>query len=388
MEKNITLPPELKALMIEHRRYLHAHPELSFQEEQTAAYIKTQLDSCGIPYTQLEGYHSVIGHLKGGLPGKTVAIRADIDALPMQEKSEAAYRSVIPNVMHACGHDAHTAVLLGLAKLFSENREKIPGEILFLFQHGEEKLPGGAVTLIQSGLLDGVDTILGAHVFAPLETGTVGYNGDALTASADVFEITLKGKGGHAAQPHLCDDVLLAGTALVQQLQSIVSRDVDPMASAVLSVCEFHAGTNFNVIPGECKLAGTVRTLDENARALIETRIREISAALAASQGLEHEVHYEKGYPVMNCDPARVEKAVAAIRRMTGHTPEKMRPSMGSEDFAYYSHKAPSVFFFVGCGNKEKGIVHAHHSSEFDLDEDAIAIMAEVLLAAYSSVVS
>ena len=388
MEQKIVLPQEIRDLMTEHRHYLHAHPELSFQEENTAEYIKKNLKSCGIPFTQIEGYHSVIGRLKGGRPGKTVAIRADIDALPMQEQNDVEYRSTVPNVMHACGHDGHTAVLLGLARLLSEDRDKISGEILFLFQHGEEKLPGGAVTLVEQGVLDGVDAVLGAHVFAPIPLGTVCYNEEALTASADVFEIILSGKGGHAAQPHLCSDVLLAGTTLVQQLQSVVSRDVDPLASAVLSVCEFQSGTNFNIIPDRCKLGGTVRTLDEGARAAVEKRIRTITAALAGAQDLRFEIQYEKGYPVMNCDPRRVEKAVQAIRSMTDYTVAKMKPSMGGEDFAYYTQKAPGVFFFVGGGNPEKGIISAHHSPSFNIDEQAISVMAEVLLAAYYSVVS
>ena len=388
METKNVLPQAVKELMIKHRRYLHAHPELSFQEKNTAEYIKKNLAECRIPYTQFDGYHSVIGRLTGGLPGKTIAIRADIDALPMQEQNEAAYCSTAPNVMHACGHDAHTAVLLGLAKVFSENRAQVPGEVLFIFQHGEEKLPGGAITLVQNGVLEGVDAILGAHVFSPIPLGTVCYNEDALTASADVFEITLKGRGGHAAQPHLCNDVLLAGAALTQQLQSVITRNIDPLTPAVLSVCEFHAGTNFSVIPATCKLSGTVRTLDENARNVVESRIRDITKMLAASQGLQYEIKYEKGYPVMNCNPQLVQKAVLAIGNMTDYKVEKMKPSMGGEDFAYYTHAVPSAFFFVGCRNEEKGIVNAHHSPNFDIDEEAISVMAEVLLAAYLSVVS
>lgn len=388
MEKKILLSQEIRDIMLQHRRYLHAHPELSFQERETAEYIKKHLKNCGISFQQVEGYCSVIGRLKGGKAGKTVAIRADIDALPLQEQNQVEYRSTVPNVMHACGHDAHTAVLLGLAKLFAENREEIPGEIVFIFQHGEEQLPGGAVTLVEKGVLDGVDVILGAHLFTPIQLGTICYNEDALTASADIFEITLKGVGGHAAQPHLCDDVLLAGAMLIQQLQSIPSRDIDPLASTVLSVCQIHSGVSSNVLPDNCTLGGTVRTLDENARAVIEKRVREITAAIAAAQGLQYEISYEKGYPVMNCDPRQVEKAVEEIRRMTEYTVTKMRPSMGGEDFAYYSHKIPSAFFFVGCRNEEKGFVNAHHSPSFDIDEQAIPIMAEVLLAAYISVVS
>lgn len=381
----IDLPQELGALMIQHRRHLHAHPELSFQEKETAAYIKGCLSEYGIPFTQLEGYHSVIGRLQGARPGKTIALRADMDALPMEEQNDVPYRSTVPNVMHACGHDAHTAVLLGLAKLFAENRHKLAGQVVFIFQHGEEKLPGGAVTLVEQGVLDDVDAILGAHVFTPIPLGTVCYNEDALTASADIFQITLTGKGGHAAQPHLCSDVLLAGTTLTQQLQSIISRDIDPMASAVLTVSQLHAGVDFNVIPDRCTLGGTVRTLDEGARAVIERRMGEITAALCQAQGLQYELKYEKGYPVMNCDARQVLKAADAIRELTGCTVTKMKPSMGGEDFAYYSHKVPSAFFFVGCRNEEKGIVNAHHSPNFEIDEQVIPLMAKVLLAAYTS---
>lgn len=384
MEK-IVLPQELGALMIQHRHHLHAHPELSFQEKETAAYIKDCLHEYGIPFTQIEGYHSVIGRLQGRRPGKTIAIRADMDALPMEEQNDVPYRSTVPNVMHACGHDAHTAVLLGLAKLFAENRDKVAGQVVFIFQHGEEKLPGGAVTLVEQGVLDDVDVVLGGHVFTPLPLGTVCYNEDALTASADIFEITLTGKGGHAAQPHLCNDVLLAGTTLTQQLQTIISRDIDPMASAVLTVSQLHAGVDFNVLPDRCTLGGTVRTLDEGARAVIERRMREITAALCQAQGLAYELKYEKGYPVMNCDAHQVLKAAEAIRQQTGCTVTKMKPSMGGEDFAYYSHRVPSAFFFVGCRNEEKGIVNAHHSPNFDIDEQVIPLMAEVLLAAYRS---
>lgn len=377
------LAKSVEAEVISHRNHLHKYPEIGFEEKETSAYICAVLDKYDVPYSTVEGCYSVVARLKGQKPGKTIALRADIDALPIQEENDVPYRSNNAGVMHACGHDGHTACLLGLAKIFSENPDLIEGEVVFIFQHAEENPPGGAIVLVKSGLMEDVDVIFGAHLWARSDTGIIHYNKNALMASMDRFDITLRGIGGHGASPHETTDSLLAGTMLVQQLQSIISREVHATIPAVLSVCYINSGTTFNIIPDYCNLGGTVRTCDEDTRTLIKNRIREIAKGTAATYNLTCELNYEDGYPVLICHADTVEKAVDGISKLTQHQLLELSPVMGGEDFAYYTIEKPGAFFFVGCRNEEKGIVYPHHNSRFNIDERALGIMVETLLAAY-----
>jgi len=375
----LKLAAEVEQEVIAHRRHLHTYPEVSFKEVETSKYIQKVLGEYGVDYTTIN--NSVIGRIKGEKPGKTIAFRADIDALPIQEENDAPYRSKNAGIMHACGHDAHTAALLGLARIFSENPQLIEGEVVFVFQHAEELLPGGAITLVEKGLMNDIDTIFGFHVWPDIKTGVIGYSRGALMACTDRFHISLRGQGGHGSTPHRTRDSLLAGTALVQQLQSVISRNVSPQISAVLSVCYFNAGSAFNIIPENCELGGTIRTTDEETRGLIKQRMKDICEGIAASHGLEVDISYEMGYPVLMNDAETVDKAVEGILQLTDHKAEVVAPVMGGEDFAYFTQKKPGAYFFVGCKDKEAAL----HTPLFDIDEKAIKVGIEVFLAAYTS---
>lgn len=386
MEKQIReLAASVNDRVVAYRRHFHMHPELSYQEKETQAFIQEELTMLGIPYTTVPDCYSVIGRLTGDKPGKTIAFRADIDALLVNEENDVPYKSQTPGVMHACGHDAHAAVLLGLAKIFASQRDRIQGSVVFIFQHAEEKLPGGARTLVEHGVMDDVDAVFAMHMHVLGEVGTVYYNEGALTASADNFDVVLKGAGGHAAEPHLCNDALLAGAILTQQLQTIVSRNVDPIDSAVLSVCQLHAGTTHNIIAETCRLAGTVRTLSETVRDAMEKRLHEVANAVAVAHGLGCDVQYVRGFPVTVCDGPLVAGVVKTLQENTTLQVKEMKPMLGGEDFAYFAQQTPGAYFMVGSGNAAKGIVHAHHSPHFDIDEEALSVALQVFLAAYVS---
>jgi len=383
--KDITkLAAQVEQEAIAHRRHLHTYPEVSFKEVETSTYIQKVLDEYGISYTTIN--NSVIGRIKGKKPGKTIAFRADIDALPIQEENDVPYRSKNAGVMHACGHDAHTAALLGLARVFSSNPELIEGEVVFVFQHAEELLPGGAIVLVENGLMDDIDTIFGFHVWPDIETGRIGYSRGALMACTDRFHISIKGQGGHGSTPDRTKDSLLAGASLVQQFQSIISRNVSPQIAAVLSVCYFNAGSAFNIIPDSCELGGTIRTTDEEPRGLIKQRIKEICEGMASSYGLEVDITYEMGYPVLVNDADTVDKVVDGISQMTSSKAEVVAPVMGGEDFAYFTQLKPGAYFFVGCKEAGKESESAIHTPHFDIDEKAIKVGIEVFLAGYFSV--
>lgn len=370
--------------VVAHRRFLHAHPELSFRERETAAYIRRELARCGMECTAVPGGNSLVGRLRGKAPGRTVAFRADIDALPIQERNDWEYRSQNDGVMHACGHDGHTAALLGLAELFAKNTALIRGEVRFVFQQAEEVPPGGGEALVHSGVLEGVDAVFGAHIWSPLEVGTIGCKEGAIMACADKFTIAVKGQGGHGSEPQNTDDVLLLGASIVQQLQSIVSRKIDPRVPAVLSVCQFHAGSAFNIIPDRCELGGTVRTCDETVRDQIPRLIRAAAESIVgAVPGAGCQVEYTKGYPMVVNDGHLTDLVAKAVRTDTAHAYREVPAVMGGDDFAYYRQAAPSVYFFVGGGNSQKAIVQPHHHPRFDFDEDALHILMEVFLASY-----
>ncbi|WP_026692997.1 M20 family metallopeptidase [Peribacillus kribbensis] len=355
------------------RRYLHQHPELSFQETKTAQFVYETLESFGGIELSKPTSTSVLGKIKGELPGKTIAIRADMDALPIEEENESEYASEIPGVMHACGHDGHTAMLLGTAKVLAELKDEIKGEIRLIFQHGEELFPGGAEELVSKGVMDGVDAVIGAHLWAPLEIGKIGIVYGPMMASPDTFYITVKGKGGHAALPHDTIDSIAIGAQVVTNLQHIVSRNTDPLDNLVVSVSKFTAGTTHNVIPGTVEMIGTVRTFDADLRQSVPATMERIVKGITEAHGAEYEFTYDFGYrPVIN------DKEITAVLEETvkevygEETVDRMKPNMGGEDFSAYQQKAAGTFIYIGAGNKEKEAVYPHHHPRFAIDEDAL----------------
>lgn len=383
MEKLFTRIEELYPEMVELRRYFHQHPELSFQEVHTPKKIAQFLTELGIEVKTGVGGRGVVGYIRGGKPGKTVALRADFDALPIQDEKDVPYKSTVDGVMHACGHDAHTSTLLYVAKVLSEHKEELAGTVVLIHQFAEEITPGGAISMIEDGCLDGVDAIFGTHLWSPMPVGTVGYNAGPFMAAADRFELKVIGKGGHGASPHETVDPIAIGTSIVQQLQQIISRRIDPLKPAVLTVASFHAGSAFNVIPSTASITGTVRTFDSDIQDEIIMQMERIISSACENAGATYEFNYEKGYPAVINHPEETALLVQSAVQVVGSEQTiQIAPSMGAEDFAYYLQKVPGTYFFTGAGNKEKGITYPHHHGRFDIDEQAMLIAAKVLLTA------
>ncbi|NNU92491.1 amidohydrolase [Geobacillus sp. NFOSA3] len=369
------LVDEIKEEVIAWRRHLHANPELSFHEEKTAQFVYETLQSFGNLQLSRPTKTSVMARLIGDEPGKVVAIRADMDALPIQEENTFEFASKNPGVMHACGHDGHTAMLLGTAKILSRLRPQIKGEVRFLFQHAEELHPGGAEEMVQAGVMDGVDVVIGTHLWAPLETGKIGIVYGPMMASPDRFFIRIHGKGGHAALPHQTIDSIAIGAQVVTNLQHIVSRNTDPLEPLVVSVTQFIGGTTHNVIPGSVEIQGTVRSFDATLRQNVPKLMERIIKGITEAHGATYEFEYEYGYrPVVNNE--KVTRVIEeTVREVFGEEAiDHLKPNMGGEDFSAFQQKAPGSFFYVGAGNKEKGIVYPHHHPRFTIDEDALEI--------------
>lgn len=373
------LYPEL----VEFRRDLHMYPELSFQEVNTPIKIADYLRKIGLEVKTGVGGNGILGVLKGGKPGKTVALRADFDALPIQDEKDVIYKSRVPGVMHACGHDIHTAGLLGVAKVLSEYRDELPGTVIFIHQFAEELLPGGAVSMIEAGCLDGVDVIYGAHVSSDEPVGVVGVKSGYMMAAADSFYIEITGKGGHGAYPHKAIDPLVIGSQLVLNLQQIVSRRIDPLQAAVLTVGCFHAGQAFNVIPQSVTLSGTVRTFDKNVRQRIETSLEQITKTTCEGAGATFTIDYEQGYPAVCNDETETERIHQLAKLLVGeeHT-EILEARMGAEDFAYYLQKIPGTFFYVGGQNPDIQATYPHHHPMFDVDERSMLVAGKLFISA------
>lgn len=360
---------------IEIRHHLHAHPELSYQEFETSKFVQQKLTEFGIPF-EVKATTGVIGLIKGKNPGKRIiALRADMDALPIKEENEVPYKSKNEGVMHACGHDVHTTCLLGAAKILSELRDQWEGTIKLIFQPGEEKNPGGASLLIKEGVLENPkpQAILAMHVHPGLETGKLSFRAGKVMASADEIYITIKGKGGHAASPHLTIDPILIASHLVVALQQIVSRNNNPFNPSVLSITSFQAGTTTNVIPNEAKLMGTFRAMNEEWRFRAHELIRKQAAELVHSMGGELDLHIDVGYPAVHNNEILNELAKTKAEEFTGNGKvEQTELRMGAEDFGYYALQVPGCFYRVGVMNKEKGITSGVHTPTFNIDENAI----------------
>ncbi|CAJ1314364.1 M20 metallopeptidase family protein [Paenibacillus nuruki] len=367
--------------MVEWRRHLHRHPELSYQEHNTMKFIADQLIAFGIDTQSGVGDTGVIGTIKGSLPGKTVALRADIDALPIQDEKECEYASQVEGVMHACGHDGHTAGLLAVARYFSENRDTLKGEIRLIFQPGEEVCPGGALKMIAAGALEGVDVIYGVHLWSPLPVHTLASAAGPIMASVDDFVIDITGKGGHGGIPHVTVDSVLTGAQLVVQLQSIVSRNVNPLQPAVLTIGTINSGTAKNIIAETCRITGTVRTFDEETRAVIRKRFEEVTQHTCAMNGATVEIDYMMGYPPLVNHAGETERFFQVAKAVFGEEQVQVTPPMmPAEDFSYYVQQVPGCFIFVGAGNEDKGITYPHHHPRFDIDEAAMLNAAQILV--------
>lgn len=367
--------------MVDVRRHMHQHPELSFQEVETPKMIAGILKSYGIEVKTNVGGRGVVGMIQGSKPGRTIALRADFDALPIPDGKEVPYKSKVPGVMHACGHDGHTATLLAVAKLLSENRDKLSGTVVLLHQHAEELAPGGAIAMIEDGCLDGVDFVFGTHLSTQAPTGTYLFSKGYAMAAADAFEIKIQGKGGHGSSPHETVDAVAIGAQLVNQLQYIVSRQVNPQKAAVLSVGSFHAGNAGNVIADSAILKGTVRSFDENVREHMEREVTNIVNGI--SQALHAQCHltYQAGYPAVYNHPEETETFKDVIKHCTDESNVvEITPIMGSEDFAYYLREKPGMFFFTGARNDEIAANFPHHHPKFDFDERAMIHAAKALL--------
>ncbi|PYZ95983.1 peptidase M20 [Alteribacter lacisalsi] len=382
-EKMFSRLEEIYPELVEFRRDLHMYPELSHTEVNTPKKIAAFLTELGLEVRTGVGERGVVGMLKGGRPGKTVALRADFDALPIQDEKEVAYRSRVPGVMHACGHDLHTAGLLGVAKVLSENREALQGNVVFIHQFAEEVIPGGAKFMIEDGCLEGVDVIYGAHVHATSPLGVVGLNEGPAMANGDMFEIEIAGKGVHAAMPHQGVDPLAAGSQLLLNLQQIVSRQVDPLKPAVVSVTAFNGGDSFNVIPDKVTLKGTVRTLHSDVRDRVEESIGKIAENTCNAFGASVNYNYVRGYPAVVNDRAETVFIENIARDLFGEEKvQRISPTMGMEDFAYYLQKVPGTFFWVGGALEDPSEVYPHHHPKFNVQEEAMKYIGRIFIAA------
>lgn len=357
------------------RRYLHQNPELSFQEVETASFVAQKLTEMGYqPQTRVGGGNGVVAVLEGGKPGRTIALRADMDALPIQEETNLPYASTRPGKMHACGHDAHTAVLLGAAKALMEIRDEVPGKVVFLFQPAEEVFPGGAKGMVEAGVLDGVDAVFGLHVTNPVLAGQIGVRSGPVNAASDEFKVTLYGRGGHAASPHTAVDPIVMLGSVITALQSIVSRSVNPVDQAVLTIGWVRGGEADNVIPEKVEFAGTIRTFDPAVQKLVHARMKAVVEGVAAAHGGRAEIEETYGYPVLRNDEAMTEVARRCAALVVGEENTVVPPlGLGGEDFAYYAQERPACFVRLGTGTPET-LTLPTHNPRFVIDESALEV--------------
>lgn len=367
---------ELSSILIEIRRHLHQNPELSMEEEMTASFIASQLEEHNIPFKKGIAGHGIVAHIQGRNPGAfTIALRADMDALPIIEENQTEYKSHKPGIMHACGHDAHMACLLGAAFILQEIKDKFEGTVRLIFQPSEEKFPGGASMMIKEGVLESPKPyqILGQHVLPTLTAGKVGFRAGPYMASTDEVYLTVKGRGGHAATPELNIDPVLIASHILISLQQIISRNAPPTLPAVLSFGRFIADGRTNIIPSEVKLEGTLRTFDEKWRAEAHIRITRMAESIAESMGGTCQVFIDKGYPFLVNDEQVTDMAYKAAKLYLGEdNVVNLDMRMTAEDFAYYAQLIPGCFYRLGVANPEKGITHNLHTPRFDIDESSL----------------
>lgn len=363
------------------RRHLHEHPELSFHEAETAKFIQDFYKGKDVEVANEVGNgHAVVVTIKGGKPGKTIALRADFDALPIEEQTDLPFKSKNPGVMHACGHDGHTAYLLVLADCLIQLKENIPGTIKIVHQHAEETPPGGAKSVVESGILDDVDQIFGIHVFPFGESGQVYYHSGYAMAGRTYFKLKIQGVGGHGSSPHMANDAIVAGAYFVTAIQTVVSRRLNPFDTGVITIGSFDGKGSFNVIKDAVELEGDVRYMNTENRDKMDAEIHRIVAGIEAMFGVTVELTYTNDYPPLYNDPAVTEQVVASLQKglgeyLTGISEYDMLS--GSEDFAYYLQKIPGVFFYIGAKPKNTSNAYFNHHPKFDIDEDALLVAAK-----------
>ncbi|MBC2268092.1 amidohydrolase [Listeria sp. FSL L7-0083] len=363
------------------RRHLHEHPELSFHEAKTAKFIQDFYKGKDVEVaTEVGNGHAVVVTIKGGKPGKTIALRADFDALPIEEQTELPFKSKNPGVMHACGHDGHTAYLLVLADCLIQLKDNIPGTIKIVHQHAEETPPGGAKSVVESGILDDVDQIFGIHVFPFGESGQVYYHSGYAMAGRTYFKLKIQGVGGHGSSPHMANDAIVAGAYFVTAIQTVVSRRLNPFDTGVITIGSFDGKGSFNVIKDAVELEGDVRYMNTENRDKIDAEIHRIVAGIEAMFGVSVELTYTNDYPPLYNDPAVTEQVVASLQKGLGEYLTDISPYdmlSGSEDFAYYLQKIPGVFFYIGAKPKNTAHAYFNHHPKFDIDEDALLVAAK-----------
>lgn len=378
-QKSSAMMPELIAI----RHHLHRHPELSMQEKETSVFIQSRLTEYGIPFTADIAVHGIVGMIRGRNPeSRVVALRADMDALPIVEKNQVDYCSQNPGVMHACGHDVHMTSLLGASKILNELKNEFEGTIKLIFQPSEERFPGGASMMIKEGVLENPapEKIYGQHVLPTLEAGKVGMKPGKYMASTDEVYLTVKGKGGHGGTPELNVDTVLIAAHILVALQQVVSRNLPPQLPAVLSFGRFIAEGRTNIIPNEVKLDGTLRTFDEKWRAEAHRKIEKMATSIAEGMGGECVVFIDKGYPfLVNDDKVTADAKQYAIEYLGPDNVVDLDMRMTAEDFAYYSQLVPSCFYRLGIRNESRGIVHNLHTDRFDIDESSLEIGAGLM---------
>ena len=382
-----TAAEALRPKLIETRRDFHMHPELSNREERTARVVADRLRALGFDEVKTNvARHGVVALLKGSRPGAVVALRADMDALPINETIEVPYKSLVPGVKHACGHDVHTTIELGVAEILSKMRGQIQGTVKFLFQPAEEGPPadeeGGATLMIKEGALDNPRplAIFGLHTTPETETGKIGFRAGPAQAAFDTFTITIHGKTSYAAWPHKGVDTILVGAECVTALQTIKSRRIDTFEPVIITVGTFHGGKSPHTIPAEVVITGTVRTFTPDVRKQIEELVRQTLGGVTAAYGATFGLEYKPGSMVVFNDPKLVEESLPSIRRAAGATNVFEFPMrMGAEDFSYYQQVIPGFFLRLGSGNKSKGITAESHTPEFDVDEECLVIGVKVM---------
>jgi amidohydrolase len=383
----LEISKRIQPRLVEIRRDIHAHPELGLSETRTAELIAHILSELDIEVTENVGITGVVGLLKGAKPGNTILLRADMDCLEINELNDVSYKSQTEGLMHACGHDSHTTWLLGTAMILSELRDHIKGNVKFVFQPAEES-EGGADRMIKAGVLENpkVDFALGAHVWPILESGKIGLKRGSMMAAPDRFSLKILGKGGHGAEPHNTIDPIAIACQVYMSLQTIVSRKINPIDPAVISVTVFNAGTAHNIIPDRVEMMGTVRSLTPEIRAYVPGAMEKLIKGIVESNGAQYEFDYDPYYPPLINHDAGIDLVAEASANIIGaeNTVMLPNPTMGGEDFSYFLEKVPGAFFVVGTKNEDKGIIYPLHNPRFNIDEDilhqAAAVMAESAL--------
>ncbi|MEG4984916.1 M20 family metallopeptidase [Microcoleus sp. BR0-C5] len=373
----------LQPLLVEWRRLLHQRPELSFEENLTAEFISQKLQEWGIDHETNIAQTGIVATIDSGKPGRVLAIRADMDALPIQEENEVDYRSQHDGIMHACGHDGHTAIALGTVCYLAQHKHSFSGKVKFIFQPAEEG-PGGAKPMIEAGVLKNpdVDAIVGLHLWNNLPLGTVGVRSGALMAAVEVFDCTIFGKGGHGAMPHQTVDSIVVTAQIVSALQAIVARNIDPIDSAVVTVGKFHAGHTHNVIADTAQIGGTVRYFNPAYQGYFDKRIEQVIAGICQSHGANYQLDYCALYPPVIND-SRIAELVRDVAESVVETPAGIVPecqTMGGEDMSFFLQEVPGCYFFLGSANPEKNLAYPHHHPRFDFDETALGMGVEMFV--------